>query len=122
MSGAAVAPPGRGNVSPPAASQRAVVLSLETSMPSDLAQTLVTALAVYAAVGLVFAVPFVLVGAGRVDPSARGGTWGFRLVILPGAAALWPLLLARWLRGSPPPVERTAHKRAAGVAWPERAP
>ena len=26
------------------------------------------------------------------------GTWGFRLLILPGAAALWPLLLLRWLR------------------------
>ena len=53
---------------------------------------------VYAAVGLAFAVAFVIRGVQRVDPAAKGAPLGFRLLILPGSAALWPLLLRRWLR------------------------
>ncbi len=72
--------------------------------------------AAYLAVGLVFAVAFVTRGAGRVDPVAAHGTWGFRLAILPGCAALWPLLARRWARGERAPVERTPHRDAAGPA------
>jgi hypothetical protein len=70
-------------------------------------------LASYAAVGLCFAVAFAAVGAARIDSNAHGASLGFRLVVLPGATALWPLLLRRWLRGAPPPLERNAHRRAA---------
>lgn len=59
---------------------------------------LVFALLAYALLGVVFAVPFVLKGAARLDPDAVEGTWGFRVLIFPGTAALWPLLLVRWLR------------------------
>jgi hypothetical protein len=79
----------------------------------SIASGLVTALYVSLAVGALFAIPFVLVGAGRIDPTARTGTWGFRLLILPGAVALWPLLAARWLRGGGPPEERGAHREGA---------
>ena len=68
---------------------------------------------IYALIGLVFAIPFSLVGAKRIDPAADGGTWGFRVLIVPGAAALWPLLLMRWLRGGEPPEERNAHRLAS---------
>jgi hypothetical protein len=51
----------------------------------------------YAACGLLFGVAFVSAGAGRLDPAARGASIAFRLVILPGAALLWPLLLGKWL-------------------------
>lgn len=47
----------------------------------------------YLAIGLCFALVFVGVLVGRIDPATRGTGWGFRLLILPGAAALWPLLL-----------------------------
>jgi hypothetical protein len=57
------------------------------------------AAAVYAGAGAVFAVAFVLTGAARLDEAARGATWGFRLVIVPGAVALWPWLAWRWARG-----------------------
>ena len=50
----------------------------------------------YAATGLVFAAAFIWLGIGRVDPVARTGSLGFRTLVLPGAAALWPLLLHRW--------------------------
>ena len=55
----------------------------------------------YAFAGLVFAVAFALFGVQRVDPAAREAGAGFRLLILPGAAALWPLLLARWVGSRP---------------------
>ena len=61
---------------------------------------------IYALIGLLFAVYFVIKGVGKIDPNAAQGSWGFRLLILPGAAALWPLMLKR-LRsglGTPPPV------------------
>jgi len=81
------------------------------------ARGIVAALALYAAVGLAFAVAFVWKGVGRVDPGAREATWGFRLIVLPATVALWPLLLGRWRRaaaGEPsPPVETNAHRRAA---------
>ena len=71
-------------------------------------------LGVYLACGLVFAIPFVIAGAGRMDPHAAHGSWGFRLLIIPGTMALWPLLLRRWMRGiKEPPEERNAHRRAA---------
>ena len=52
----------------------------------------------YALIGVVFAVPFAWRGAGVLEPVAREGTWGFRLLILPGSATLWPYLLYRWVR------------------------
>ena len=68
----------------------------------------------YLTMGLLFAIAFVCLGAGRIDPHARGGSWGFRFLILPGAAALWPLLLSRWVRGvQEPPEQHDPHRRAA---------
>ena len=68
-------------------------------------------LGVYLVCGLVFALPFVVFGVGRIDPHASQGTWGFRILIVPGTMALWPLLLRRWIVGAhAPPVEHTAHR------------
>ncbi|MEM8931313.1 MAG: hypothetical protein AAGE94_09070 [Acidobacteriota bacterium] len=85
-------------------------------MPPTVAVWLVNLFVVYAAIGLLFGIAFVTRGAGRVDPTAADGTWGFRLLILPGAAALWPLLALRWSRANAettPPTEDNAHRRAA---------
>lgn len=81
-------------------------------------EAFVTMLTAYAAVGLGFAVLFVTVGVHRLDHQAEGAGAGFRLIILPGVAALWPLLLARWLRGVAPPVERNAHRRQTTQGGP----
>ena len=68
----------------------------------------------YLAAGTLFAVPFVVWGVGRLDPVAERGTLGFRLLILPGVAMLWPLLLFRLVRGvRTPPEERNAHRNLA---------
>lgn len=78
------------------------------------AQTLIGLLGVYALVGVVFAPFFVLAGAPRIDPSARQSSWGFRLLIVPGVIAFWPLLAGRWWRDvQHPPTERNAHRLAA---------
>ena len=49
----------------------------------------------YVAAGLVFAAAFVTSGARRIDPAARGAPVSLRLLIIPGAAALWPVLLLK---------------------------
>ena len=56
------------------------------------------ALAAYAAMGVAFALAFLLFGISRVDPVAEHSPIGFRLVVIPGVAALWPLLLGRWIK------------------------
>lgn len=82
-------------------------------MGETIAGLLVGAVGIYAALGLVFAIAFVLRGAARIDPQARGASWGFRLAILPGVIALWPLVALRWVAGPPPPEERNAHRDLA---------
>jgi hypothetical protein len=65
----------------------------------------------YAAVGFIFAFAFVTVGVKRLDPNANGSSLAFRLLIFPGSAAFWPLLLRRWLRGDKDvPDERNPHQ------------
>jgi hypothetical protein len=55
-------------------------------------------LAVYAAAGLAVAAAFVLFGVSRVLPEPAAVTAGARILIFPGAAALWPYVLIRWLK------------------------
>lgn len=83
-------------------------------MAEAIARGLLGLVASYAAAGFVFALAFVAVGASWIDPNARGASLGFRISIVPGATALWPLLLRRWLRGDvEPPLERNAHRDLA---------
>ncbi len=63
------------------------------------ADLFVDALAAYGLIGTIFAIAFVTLGIQRMDPVAEHAPIGFRLIVLPGAAALWPLLLLRWVRG-----------------------
>jgi len=64
----------------------------------SLAPALVLAIEIYLGVGLVFGIAFAFRWVERVDPAAHGGTRGFRILILPGCAALWPWLLLRLAR------------------------
>ena len=68
------------------------------------AEIIISAFAVYLAVGLVFALAFVARGVAAIDPDAREMPWPARLLILPGVAALWPLLLWKWSTQKSPPV------------------
>lgn len=50
---------------------------------------------IYCLLGLGFALPFCFRWAQRIDPVAQTSTLGFRLLCVPGAAILWPLLLIK---------------------------
>ena len=56
---------------------------------------LLNALALYAAAGVATAIAFVIFGVTRVQPAPV--SLGARILLLPGAAALWPYVLARWI-------------------------
>jgi hypothetical protein len=55
-------------------------------------------LALYAVAGAVTAVAFVTFGVAQVLPAGTPVTLGARLLLLPGAAALWPYVLLRWVK------------------------
>jgi hypothetical protein len=59
------------------------------------ATIIIYGLALYAACGVVLALAFVVAGISRVQPAPV--SLGARILILPGAVALWPYVLMRWL-------------------------
>ena len=67
---------------------------------------------IYLTLGLVFAVAFAARGVDVLDPAASQSTRGFRILIVPGAMVLWPLLLKRWIRNTPQPTEYNNHRAA----------
>ena len=56
----------------------------------------ISILGLYLMVGVLFAVAFIVSGVTQVQPAPVAV--GARLLILLGAAALWPFLLRRWLK------------------------
>ena len=78
------------------------------------ANFLVVLAEIYLGLGLLFALFFGTKGVGKIDPTAKEGTIGFRLLIIPGTMAFWPLLAKRWLQGmTEPPEEKNPHRLAA---------
>ena len=53
-------------------------------------------LELYVLVGVITALAFVTFGVTQVLPYSM--TLGARILVLPGAAALWPYVLIRWLK------------------------
>lgn len=80
-------------------------------MYERIAEAIVVGVHAYIYTGMVFALAFVLFGASRIDHGAKGAGAGFRAIIFPGAVALWPLLLVRWVRGvSEAPIQKDPHR------------
>lgn len=52
----------------------------------------------YLGAGLLFGVWFVFKGVNRVDGQMHSANWRTRLLLLPGSAALWVVLLNKWLK------------------------
>ena len=57
-------------------------------------------LAAYGAVGIAVALAFVTIGVVQVQPMPV--TVGARILLLPDAFVLWPLVTARWLKSRGP--------------------
>lgn len=87
---------------------------------------LVNAAAIYAGCGLIVTVLFLALWCKRFDPSATDGSWGFRVLIVPGLIALWPVILVKVLavrRGgsaqgpAETPVRQETLRRNHGLAF-----
>ena len=61
---------------------------------------LIDLVAFYAVVGAAIALAFVTIGIARVLPVGTSVTIGARVLLLPGAAILWPYVLWRWIRAA----------------------
>lgn len=57
---------------------------------------ILTAVAIYGAVGAAFAVFFVAIGGAAIDPILNKTPFRTRILFAPGAVALWPVLLLKW--------------------------
>ena len=78
--------------------------------------TILSLFGAYLLLGLVVGVWLAFWGVNRLDPTAKSGTLGFRLLILPGLLVFWPLFVLRLFKGQKtPPVESNAHRRAANT-------
>jgi hypothetical protein len=66
-------------------------------MGSEIGTILVLVAGAYVLAGLLVGLAFVARGVGAVDSGARSAGIGFRLVILPGVVALWPIVLRMWI-------------------------
>jgi hypothetical protein len=60
-------------------------------------------LATYAGLGVCTALAFVTAGIDRVLAQPASFTLPARLLLLPGAVALWPYVLVRWLKARSQP-------------------
>ena len=65
-----------------------------------IATTIAIVAGLYIAAGLVTGVAFVIAGVTTVQSAPV--TLGARILLLPGATALWPLVLSRWLKSRRP--------------------
>lgn len=68
-----------------------------------------TVLGWYLAIGAAFGIWFALRGAARLDSVAADAGRRFKLMLVPGAAALWPLLLLRVIK----PVAQGAERESS---------
>ena len=59
---------------------------------------LIDLLALYAVLGAATSLAFVTFGIARVLPAGTPVTFGARVLLLPGAALLWPYVLLRWVK------------------------
>lgn len=69
-------------------------------MNADMVDAVASWILVYVAIGALFAAYFMLQGARQMDPGHGGSSFAARLVLIPGAVALWPFLLIRLLIGA----------------------
>jgi hypothetical protein len=81
------------------------------AMYERISASIVVVVHLYIYLGAAFAFVFVIFGVSKLDHEAHGAGPLFRAIIFPGAVALWPVLLSRWIRGeSEPPLQKDPHR------------
>lgn len=78
------------------------------------AEIIVYAVGIYAGIGGVFALYFVIFGITKLDEAARGTSFFFRFLMFFGAAAFWILLARRLFYGEKRPPEKNARRERSG--------
>jgi hypothetical protein len=72
---------------------------------------LVLAVYAYVTAGALVALVIVSFGLTRLDSEAEHAGIGLRALVFPGAVALWPILLKRYLLGGgQPPIQKDPHR------------
>ena len=61
---------------------------------------LIDVVVLYAVLGAATALAFVTFGIARVLPAGTPVTPGARVLLMPGAALLWPYVLLRWIKAA----------------------
>ena len=77
------------------------------------AEIIVYASFIYLAIGVLFAVWFILSGITKLDDAAKDTSFGFRFIIFFGALAFWILLAWRLAKGEKRPAEKNAHRQSS---------
>lgn len=57
-------------------------------------------LAIYLVLGFFFSLVFIFKGLVKVDPSTEGTSIWFKMLILPGLCAFWPLFFTKWRKAA----------------------
>lgn len=65
-------------------------------MMDDFVRAVLMALASYLVMGIGWLLPFHRFALPAIDESARGASWGFKILISPGLITLWPVILWKW--------------------------
>ena len=63
-----------------------------------MAYAIVVLSALYFSAGIAFCVFMLIKGIERMDPNAKSTGIGFKLLIIPGLVAFWPVLWKKWKR------------------------
>jgi len=63
---------------------------------TDPASVLILMVLLYTCMGLLVAIAFVSRGSRHFGVASHAAGIGFRIIILPAAVALWPIIAARW--------------------------
>ena len=61
---------------------------------------LINALGFYLLIGFLFSLLLLWKGLAKIDPNTIGSGIGFKLLVLPGLCAFWPLFVRKWLKSS----------------------
>lgn len=53
---------------------------------------------IYVGLGFLFSLIFLWKGLSKVDEDAKGTSFGFKLLLLPGLCFFWPQFLIKWIQ------------------------